>query len=73
MAITEGSETPHLDAVLEVASHFGLSKAVASGEIKRIRAVLSGWKAVFIAEGADEGLLRRVDHCFKQQAKMVTT
>jgi len=73
MAITEGSETPHLDAVLDVASHFGLSKAVASREIKRIRDVLSGWKAVFIAGGADAGLLRRVDHCFKQQAKMVTT
>lgn len=72
MAITEGSGTPHLDAVLGVASHFGLTKAVATREIRRIRDVLSGWKAVFVAEGADEVMLRRVDHCFKQQEKMVT-
>lgn len=72
MAITEGSETPHLDAVLKVASHFGLLNAAASREIKRIRDVLSGWKAVFVAGGANDSLLRRVDHCFKVQAKLAT-
>jgi serine/threonine-protein kinase HipA len=72
MSITEGSETPHLDAVLKVASHFGLSNAAASQEIKRIHNVVAGWKPVFVAEGANKDLLRRVEHCFKEQAKLAT-
>ena len=72
MAITEGSETPHLDAVLKVASHFGLSNAAASQEIQRIHKVVAGWKPVFVAEGANKDLLRRVEHCFKEQAKLAT-
>jgi hypothetical protein len=33
---------------------------------------VTGWKAVFVAEGADDSLLQRVEHCFKVQEKMVT-
>jgi serine/threonine-protein kinase HipA len=72
MAISEGNETPHLDAVLDAASHFGLSRAAAATAIKRIGDVVAGWKPVFVAEGADEQLLRRIEHCFKVQQKMVT-
>lgn len=72
LAIAEGSEIPHLDAVLDAASHFGLSSAAAAMDIKRIRDVVAEWKAVFIAEGADDVLLRRVDHCFKTQEKIAT-
>ncbi|MCK9389532.1 MAG: HipA domain-containing protein [Sulfuritalea sp.] len=72
MAIAAGSETPHLDAVLGVAGHFGLSRAAATTTIKRIREVVAGWKTVFVAEGADDLLLRRVEHCFKEQEKIVT-
>ncbi len=70
MAISEGSDAPHLGAILKVASHFGLSNAVANEEMKRIRNVVSGWKAVFAAEGANKDLLRRVEHCFKEQEKL---
>jgi serine/threonine-protein kinase HipA len=73
MAINEGSEIPHLDAVLAAAGHFGLSRAAASATIGRIRGVVAGWKPVFVAGGADELLLRRVEHCFKVQAKLATT
>ena len=73
MAISEGSDVPHLDAIFKVASHFGLSNAVANEEIKRIRNVTSNWKAVFAAERADKDLLRRVEHCFKVQAKLATS
>ncbi|MBK9019442.1 MAG: HipA domain-containing protein [Sulfuritalea sp.] len=72
MAISEGSEIPHLDAVLAAASHFGLSRAAASATIQQIRKLVTGWKAVFVAGGADELLLRRVEHCFKVQAKLAT-
>ena len=71
MVINEGSEIPHLDAVLAAAGHFGLSRVAASATIQRIRKVVAGWKAVFVAGGADELLLRRVEHCFKTQAKLV--
>lgn len=72
MAIAEGSETPHLDAVLDAAGHFGLSKSAAAATIKRIREVVAGWKPVFVAEGADGLLLKRVAHCLKVQEKLVT-
>ena len=71
MAINEGSEIPHLDAVRAAAAHFGLSRMAADATIGRIRKVVAGWKAVFVAGGADELLLRRVEHCFKTQAKLV--
>ena len=73
MAINEGSEIPHFDAALAVASHFGLSKAAAIATIQRMREIVSGWKAVFVAGGADEVLLRRVEHCFKVQANLIAT
>ena len=72
MAIAEGSETPHLDAVLDAAGHFGLSKSAAAATIKRIREVVAGWKPLFVAEGADGLLLKRVAHCLKVQEKLVT-
>ena len=72
MAFNEGIEIPHLDAALAVASHFGLSTAAANATIQRMRGIVSGWKAVFVAGGADEILLQRVEHCFKVQAKLVS-
>lgn len=69
MAIAEGRAMAQLDA----AGHFGLSKAAASATIKQIRQVVAGWKPVFVAEGADKLLLRRVERCFLTQEKMVTT
>ncbi|MCF8200198.1 MAG: HipA domain-containing protein [Sulfuritalea sp.] len=72
MAITEGSETPHLDAVREAANHFGMSKTAANETIQRISQVVAGWKVVFAGAGADAVLLRRVEHCFKVQEKLVT-
>lgn len=72
MAINEGIEAPHLDSVRDAAGHFGLSKTAASATIKQIRQVVAAWKAVFVAEGADKPLLRRVEHCFAVQEKMVT-
>lgn len=72
MAIGDGSATPHLDAVLKAASHFGLSTAAATLSIERIRNVVADWKPVFLAQGADDVLLRRVAHCFKAQEKLVT-
>ncbi len=72
MAISEGNATPHLDAVLGAASHFGLSRAAATKEIQGVRDIVTGWKTIFVAAGADEALLKRVAHCFEEQEKLVT-
>lgn len=71
MAITEGNNVPHLDGALAATSHFGLSQEEGAKIIADVRASVSGWCEVFVAAGADAGLLRRVESTFVRQAKLV--
>lgn len=72
MAIAPGNYAPHLDAVLNACSHFGLTRQAAAEIIGEVRTVSKVWREVFVASGADPVLLRRVEHCFARQAELVS-
>lgn len=73
MAIVDGRPESDLVLALDHSAEFGLSRQQASDEIQHVRAGIGGWRSVFEATGADAQIIRRVDHCFSQQARLIGT
>ncbi|MBN8441491.1 MAG: type II toxin-antitoxin system HipA family toxin [Thauera sp.] len=71
MAIVDGRPESDLSLALDHSAEFGLSRHQASDEIQHIRVGVGAWRSVFEATGADAQIMRRVEHCFGQQARLI--
>jgi len=71
MAIVDEQLNAHLDSVRKHSPNFGLNNVAADQIISEVVAGIGSWKSLFESMGADDVLIKRVDACFQQQARII--